>query len=299
MIIPQKMNVGDSIGIISTARKITRKELRPAVEILESWGLKVIFGKFLYEENNQFSGTVDQRVVDLQNMINDSSIKAVLFARGGYGTVQVIEKVNFSKLRENPKWIIGYSDITVLHSHLHQLGFATLHATMPINFSKNSKASLLSIKQAIFQVGNIIESTPHQFNRLGKVQSEVVGGNLSVLYSLLGSRSDLDPSGKILFIEDLDEYLYHIDRMVINMKRNGKFENLKAMIIGGMTDMNDNPIPFGKNAEEIILTYTEEYTFPTCFGFPSGHLDDNRALILGVASELDINENGVSLSQYL
>lgn len=299
MIIPQKMNVGDSIGIISTARKITRKELRPAVEILESWGLKVIFGKFLYEENNQFSGTVDQRVVDLQNMINDSSIKAVLFARGGYGTVQVIEKVNFSKLRKNPKWIIGYSDITVLHSHLHQLGFATLHATMPINFSKNSKASLLSIKQAIFQVGNIIESTPHQFNRLGKVQSEVVGGNLSVLYSLLGSRSDLDPSGKILFIEDLDEYLYHIDRMVINMKRNGKFENLKAMIIGGMTDMNDNPIPFGKNAEEIILTYTEEYTFPICFGFPSGHLDDNRALILGVASELDINENGVSLSQYL
>lgn len=299
MIIPQKMNVGDSIGIISTARKITRKELRPAVEILESWGLKVIFGKFLYEENNQFSGTVDQRVVDLQNMINDSSIKAVLFARGGYGTVQVIEKVNFSKLRKNPKWIIGYSDITVLHSHLHQLGFATLHATMPINFSKNSKASLLSIKKAIFQVGNIIESTPHQFNRLGKVQSEVVGGNLSVLYSLLGSRSDLDPSGKILFIEDLDEYLYHIDRMVINMKRNGKFENLKAMIIGGMTDMNDNPIPFGKNAEEIILTYTEEYTFPICFGFPSGHLDDNRALILGVASELDINENGVSLSQYL
>tara|TARA_B100001142_G_C14341053_1_gene657891 strand:- start:2802 stop:3701 length:900 start_codon:yes stop_codon:yes gene_type:complete len=299
MIIPQKMNFGDSIGIISTARKITRKELRPAVEILESWGLKVIFGKFLYEENNQFSGTVDQRVVDLQNMINDSSIKAVLFARGGYGTVQVIEKVNFSKLRENPKWIIGYSDITVLHSHLHQLGFATLHATMPINFSKNSKASLLSIKQAIFQVGNIIESTPHQFNRLGKVQSEVVGGNLSVLYSLLGSRSDLDPSGKILFIEDLDEYLYHVDRMVINMKRNGKFENLKAMIIGGMTDMNDNPIPFGKNAEEIILTYTEEYTFPICFGFPSGHLDDNRALILGVASELDINENGVSLSQYL
>ncbi len=298
MIIPEKIKIGDKIGIIATARKISLEDLNPAIEILQSWGLEVVLGNFLFEEDNQFAGTVEQRTIDLQNMIDDDAIKAILCARGGYGTVQIIDKINFSKLLKNPKWIIGFSDITVLHSHLNQLGVATLHATMPINFSKNTPKSLESLKNSLFGKANSIESPVHKFNRLGKVNAEIIGGNLSILYSLLGSNSDINTDGKILFMEDLDEYLYHIDRMMINMKRNGKFNNLKGMIIGGMSKMNDNNIPFGKTAEEIILDHLKDYTFPTCFGFPSGHLDDNRSIRLGVSSVLDINENGVSLSQF-
>mgnify|MGYP002629740920 CR=1 FL=1 len=298
MIIPKKIKIGDKIGIIATARKISLEELNPAIEILQSWGLEVVLGNFLFEEDNQFAGTVEQRTIDLQNMIDDDAIKAILCARGGYGTVQIIDKINFSKLVKNPKWIIGFSDITVLHSHLNQLGVATLHATMPINFSKNTPKSLESLKNSLFGKANSIESPVHKFNRLGKVNAEIIGGNLSILYSLLGSNSDINTDGKILFMEDLDEYLYHIDRMMINMKRNGKFNNLKGMIIGGMSNMNDNNIPFGKTAEEIILDHLKDYNFPICFGFPSGHLDDNRSIRLGVSSVLDINENGVSLSQF-
>jgi muramoyltetrapeptide carboxypeptidase len=298
MIIPKKIKIGDKIGIIATARKISLEELNPAIEILQSWGLEVVLGNFLFEEDNQFAGTVEQRTIDLQNMIDDDAIKAILCARGGYGTVQIIDKIDFSKLVKNPKWIIGFSDITVLHSHLNQLGVATLHATMPINFSKNTPKSLESLKNSLFGKANSIESPVHKFNRLGKVNAEIIGGNLSILYSLLGSNSDINTDGKILFMEDLDEYLYHIDRMMINMKRNGKFNNLKGMIIGGMSKMNDNNIPFGKTAEEIILDHLKDYNFPICFGFPSGHLDDNRSIRLGVSSVLDINENGVSLSQF-
>ena len=199
---------------------------------------------------------------------------------------------------KSPKWIVGYSDITVLHSHLNQLGFATLHASMPINFKKNTKESIISIKNSLFGLKNNIQVSAHKLNRLGKVEAEVVGGNLSVLYSLLGSLSDIDTSGKILFIEDLDEYLYHIDRMMLNLKRNGKLKNLKGMIVGGMTNMHDNDTAFGKTAEEIILAYVKEYNFPICFGFPAGHLKDNRAVIFGVRSLLEINKNGVDLLQY-
>ena len=291
------LNIGDKIGIISTARKISMEELKPSIKLLEEWGLKVVFGKNLFEEDNQFSGTVTQRSSDLQSMIDDDSIKAILCARGGYGTVQIIDKVDFSHLIKNPKWIIGYSDVTVLHSHLHQLGITSLHATMPINFEKNTPKALESLKSALFGLGDLTEINHHHFNRFGKVEGEIVGGNLSILYSLLGSDSDINTEGKILFIEDLDEYLYHVDRIMMNLKRNGKLKNLKALIIGGMSDMNDNTIPFGKTAEEIILEYIKEFDFPVCFNFPAGHLADNRCIRLGGKSVLEVNKNGVSLSQ--
>ena len=230
-------------------------------------------------------------------MIDDDSIKAILCARGGYGTVQIIDNIDFSKLKNNPKWIVGYSDVTVLHSHLHQLGITSLHATMPINFEKNTPKALESLKSALFGLGNLTEINHHHFNRFGKVEGEIVGGNLSILYSLLGSDSDINTDGKILFIEDLDDYLYHIDRIMMNLKRNGKLKNLKALIIGGMSDMNDNTIPFGKTAEEIILEYIKEFDFPVCFNFPAGHLDDNRTLVFGKECTLEINENGVILKQ--
>jgi len=208
-----------------------------------------------------------------------------------------MENIDFSNLLKTPKWIIGYSDITVLHSNLNRLGLATLHATMPINFSKNTQKSLESLRENLFGIDSFIQSSHHRFNRLGRIESEIVGGNLSILYSFLGSEFDLNTDGKILFIEDLDEYLYHIDRMMISMRKNGKFNNLKGMIIGGMSYMNDNEIPFGKTAEEIILEHIKEYNFPVCFAFPCGHLDDNRGIRLGVPSILEINENGSSLLQ--
>ena len=297
MIIPEKLVVGDKIGIISTARKITIEELKPPIKTLESWGLKVVLGANLFQEDDQFSGTVDQRTNDLQIMIDDNSIKAILCARGGYGTVQIIDAINFTNLKKNSKWIVGYSDATVLHSHLNNLGMASLHATMPINFEGNTNESLWSLKNALFGNLNNVECKAHPLNKFGKIEGDVVGGNLSILYSLLGSSSDIDTIGKILFIEDLDEYLYHVDRMMMNLKRNGIFGNLKGLIIGGMSDMNDNSIPFGKTAEQIILDYTKGYDFPICFGFPVGHLTDNRCLILGINSILEICENGVSLSQ--
>ena len=297
MIIPKKLKIGDKIGIISTARKITIEELNPAIKTIESWGLKVVLGANLFQEDDQFSGTVDQRTNDLQSMIDDNSIKAVLCARGGYGTVQIIDAINFTNLKKNSKWIVGYSDVTVLHSHLNNLGIASLHATMPINFESNTNESLVSLKNALFGNLNNVECKAHPLNKFGKIEGDIVGGNLSILYSLLGSQSAIDTTGKILFIEDLDEYLYHIDRMMMNLKRNGIFGNLKGLIIGGMSDMNDNSIPFGKTAEQIILDYTKGYDFPICFGFPVGHLTDNRCLILGINSILEICENGVSLSQ--
>ena len=297
MIFPEKLKIGDKIGIISTARKITLDELAPAIKTIESWELKVELGSNLFEADNQFSGTIEQRSTDLQTMIDDDSIKAILCARGGYGTVQIIDNIDFSKLKNKPKWIVGYSDVTVLHSHLNKLGIASLHATMPINFKTNAKESLASLKNGLFGNENNILCGPHPFNKFGKVEAEVVGGNLSILYSLLGSNSDVDTDGKILFIEDLDEYMYHVDRMMMNLKRNGKLKNLKALIIGGMSDMNDNTIPFGKTAEEIILEYIKEFDFPVCFNFPAGHLDDNRTLVFGKECTLEINENGVILKQ--
>ena len=296
MIIPSKLTRGDKIGIISTARKISLEELSPAINTLESWGIEVVLAENLFEEDNQFAGAVKQRTTDLQSMINNDKIKAILCARGGYGTVQIIDNIDFTNLKKNPKWIVGYSDVTVLHSHLHNLGVASMHATMPKNFATNTKDALKSLKKSLFREETIVECDPHPFNKKGRIEAEIVGGNLSILYSLLGSDSDIDTDGKILFMEDLDEYLYHIDRMIMNLKRNGKFENLKALIVGGMSDMNDNDIPFGKTAEQIILEHTKDYDFPICFGFPAGHINDNSAIVFGVKSLLEISAKKVRLT---
>lgn len=296
MIIPKKLTKGDKIGIISTARKISLEELKPAIHILESWSLEVVLGTNLLEADNQFSGTVHQRTADFQSMIDDKSIRAILCARGGYGSIQIIDNIDFSSLKKNPKWIVGYSDVTVLHSHLNTLGIASMHATMPINFSTNTDKAIQSLRKSLFGLENNIKCKTHPFNKLGSVEAEIVGGNLSILYSLLGSKSDIDTNKKILFIEDLDEYLYHIDRMIISLKRNGKFDNLKGLIIGGMSEMNDNDIPFGKTSVQIILEHLESFKFPICFAFPAGHMDDNNAIVFGINSRLIITEKKVILS---
>lgn len=296
MIRPPHLKKGDAIGIVSTARKISPEELAPALKILKSWGLKVELGSNLFQSKNQFAGTAQQRAADLQAFIDSPHIKAILCARGGYGSVQVLEHVNFFKLIENPTWIVGYSDVTALHNKLATMGFESLHATMPINFATNTTACLESLHQALFGQPLAIECSGHSFNRKGTAEGPITGGNLSMVYSQCGSDSALETSGKILFLEDLDEYLYHIDRMMYNLKRNGYFKNLAGLIVGGMTDMNDNTVPFGETAEEIIKRHTEPYNFPVAFGFPAGHLEDNRTLIFGRKAILQVEHNKTTLS---
>lgn len=289
---PPKLKPGDKIAIIATARKISTEEIKPAVEILQKWGFETAFGRNLFRENNQFAGTDKERTEDLQWALDDESINAILCARGGYGTVKIIDKIDFSKFTEKPKWIIGYSDVTVLHSHIHKnFEIETLHATMPINFPKNKEEneSLISLRKALTEEKISYEITPHPLNREGEAEGVLVGGNLSILYSLSGSKSDINTDGKILFIEDLDEYLYHIDRMMMNLKRSGKLANLAGLVVGGMSDMNDNTIPYGKTAVEIIKEAVEEYSYPVCFGFQAGHIADNKALILGRNAKLNVN----------
>jgi muramoyltetrapeptide carboxypeptidase len=290
---PTSLQKGDKIGIVACARKITLLELEFAIATFESWGLEVVLSKHLFNEANQFSGTDAERAADLQSMLNDASVKAIISARGGYGTLRIIDLLDFTTFIQAPKWVIGYSDITVLHSHIHTLGIAAIHATMPINFSKNANA-LETLRKALF--GEILqyELKPHSLNRMGNAEGELLGGNLSLLYALSGSVSDIDTAGKILFIEDLDEYLYHIDRMMLHLKRAGKLKNLAGLIVGGMTDMKDNAIPFGKNAEEIILDAVKEYNYPVCFDFPAGHIDENLALIMGKKIKLSVTEKSVT-----
>lgn len=297
MITPNTLQKGDTIAIVSTARKLKKEELQPALKILESWGLKAVLGKTIGAEENQFAGNEELRAEDFQQMLDNPNIKAIWCARGGYGTVKMIDMLDFSAFQKNPKWIIGYSDVTVLHTHIHNLGIETLHAQMCLDIENKTEEARESIRKVLFEQEysiafnvNTYNKTFQQKQQLSSIQSKIVGGNLSVLYSLCGSSSAINTDGKILFIEDLDEYLYHIDRMMMNLKRNGVFKNLKALIVGGMTDMHDNRIPFGKTAEEIILDAVKDYNYPVFFNFPAGHIKDNQALIFGREVKL-ISEN--------
>ncbi len=292
------------MGIIAPARKISREEIQSGIETLKSWDLEVVFGKNLFNEQNQFSGSDDERAEDLQRMLDDDSLQAVIAARGGYGTLRIIDRIDFTKFQKKPKWIIGFSDITVLHSHFHNLGFETLHAPMLLNFPKNAAATE-SIRKILFGPPKGIDSVfqrkekiyyeteNHFLNRNGSAEGILTGGNLSLLYALSGSKSDIDTRNKILFIEDLDEYLYHIDRMMLNLKRAGKLSHLSALIVGGMTEMKDNPIPFGKSAEEIILEAVKEFSYPVCFNFPGGHIEKNLALPLGRRAKVSVSDNAI------
>lgn len=296
MLQPKFLKTGDTVAIVSTARKISDEEIKPAIDLLQSWNLNVVIGKTIGATYNQFAGDDVLRTSDFQEMLNDSTIKAIWCARGGYGTVRIIDKLDFSGFIKTPKWVVGYSDVTVLHSHIHNLGVKSLHATMPINVSKNTKNSLKSLKNVLFGEKMAIKISFSKFNRLGNSSGIIIGGNLSILYSLLGSSSTINTKDKILFLEDLDEYVYHIDRMMMALKRSGMLEHLNGLIVGGMTQMHDNTIPFGKKAEEIILNAVDEYDYPVCFNFPAGHLDDNRAILMGNQVELSVSDDTTTLT---
>ena len=296
MIRPNYLQKGDTVAIVSTARKVSKKELIPALAILKNWKLNIVIGTSIEAEEHQFAGNDKLRASDFQEMLDNPKIKAIWCARGGYGSVRMIDLLDFSNFKNNPKWIIGYSDVTVLHSHLHQLGFETLHAQMPVSIETKTAACVQSLKNSLFGNNTTITIPSEVSNVTGNAKGVLVGGNLSMLYSLCGSSSSISTKGKILFIEDLDEYLYHIDRMLQNLKRNGMLDQLEGLIIGGMTQMHDNDIPFGQSSEEIILSVCNDYNYPIVFNFPAGHVKDNRALILGRKAELIISKTETILT---
>jgi muramoyltetrapeptide carboxypeptidase len=296
MIIPPYLKQGDDVIIIATARKISVDELNPVLQIFESKGLNVLLGPHLFDIDHQFAGTDQARQHDLQWAINHPTAKAIVIARGGYGSVRLLSDLDFSLLKKYPKWLVGYSDVTVLHNAFHNYHIATLHATMPLNFTKNEEATQ-GLFDALF--GNLIQTNTNSittYNKVGATTAEIVGGNLSLLYSLSGTPFDIQTDGKILFIEDLDEYLYHVDRMMMQLKLSGKLKNLAGLIVGGMSDMKDNPIPFGKTAEDIIHDATKEYDYPVCFQFPAGHIDKNLPVYFGKTATLTIQAESVTLT---
>lgn len=296
MITPEFLQKGDTVGILATARKIDLVNLQPAIKLLESWGLHVVIGKTIGKSDNQLAGPDWQRATDFQEMIDNPKIKAVWAAKGGYGTVRIIDRIDFTQFKKHPKWIIGFSDVTVLHSHINNMNIETLHSIVAISAKTASPAAIESLRKALFGEKLQYKLASHPYNKTGKATGEIIGGNLSVLYSILGSKSEVDTKSKVLFIEDLDEYLYHIDRMMMNLKRNGYFDEIKALVIGGMTDMNDNDIPWGKDALQIIQDVLKDYKFPIIYNFPAGHSKDNRAMIFGKTVSIDVTDKGSTVT---
>ena len=282
---PPNLKKGDTIMILSPAGRIKAKSsIEAGIKLANHWGLVVFFGNHMLSQDHTFAGTDIQRTEDLQKALDDPSIKAIWAARGGYGAVRIIDDLNFTKFMENPKWVIGYSDITVLHNKIHDLGFQSIHGQMPLTLDLEDpvqKESIISLRKALFGKKLSYKLNSSDFNRLGESKGQVVGGNLSIVYSMLASNTDLDMRGKVLFIEDVGEALYHIDRMMISLKRAGYFKNCKGLIVGDFRLKKNEGNSFGKTLEKIVLEAVEGTDFPVIFNFPAGHVDDNRAVIMG------------------
>ena len=286
---------GDKVILVSTARKVVFEDLLPAIGILKEWGLDVAFAPKIFHIHHQFAGTDEERISDLQYAIDSDEYKAVICVRGGYGTVRIIDQIDFSGFKQSPKWITGFSDVTVLHNHLQKIGICSIHSSMPLLFAKAEVETLATMRKALFGEELHHTAETHHFNRAGEASGEVVGGNLSILVSMVGTPSDINTSGCILFIEDLDEYLYHIDRMMMQLKRAGKLNSLAGLVVGHMSDMHDNAVPFGKSAYEIIRDAVAEYDYPVIFGFPVGHENDNLAMVCGQEASLKVTDVIVTL----
>ncbi len=288
---PSTIQEGDTIGILSTARAIEQEELLNAKNHLNEKGFNVVYGATIGAKHHQFAGDDELRLNDLQTMIDTPEVDAIICARGGYGTARLLEQINWSNFKENPKWIMGYSDITALHNALSQIGIMSLHGIMPINIKDNESKQALDKALAIMcgQSSFSLDLQSHKLNHSAPARGILTGGNLSMLYSLRGTKYDFESRQRILFIEDLDEYLYHIDRMMVNFKLSDILTNISALVVGGMTDMNDNTIAYGYTAEEIIESHMEE-DIPVFFNAPFGHFPGNHPLVCGAQGNIS-NEN--------
>lgn len=301
MILPPYLQKGDTVALTSTARFATPEAIDFAVQTLQSWQLRVKVGKFVTAPDNQFAGSDADRLNELHRFAADPEVKAVLFTRGGYGTTRIIDDIDWNLLLDNPKWYCGFSDVTALLCQLENLGMQSMHSPMAAQFADRNperQASLHWFKQVLFGEAIHLEANAHAFNRKGTVDGQLVGGNLSLINNIIGTASEPVYNGKILFLEDLDEYLYHIDRMMVHLKRSGCLEQLGGLVVGQMSDMNDNAIPFGKNAYEIIAEHLAEYTYPVAFGFPIGHELINYTVKVGAIYKLTVHDKGSQLQEF-
>ena len=290
-----KLNPGDLIEILAPAKSIEKTRVDTAVKILKTMGFSVRVSKYCLGSYNYFSGTISERLSDFQNAIDDDEVKAILCARGGYGCVQIVDKIQWANMLRNPKWIIGFSDVSVFHQKLWGMGLKSIHGTMPLNFSDNSVESLSTLKNALTTNSYSIKSKQTKHDKAGSAKAILIGGNLSILYSLLGTDDHVDYNNSILFIEDLSEPIYHLDRMLYALSKAGVLSRIKGLVVGGMTDMTDTAVPFGMVYEEVILSHFEYRNIPLCFNFLAGHINDNRAIIIGSEAELNVSSTGSEL----
>jgi len=298
---PAFLQQGDTIGIIATARFITSEQWQYARGVIESWGLKIKLAENVFKPSFQLAGNVEERTQSFLSLWNDNEVKALLVARGGYGTIHTIDEI--LPYINDSKWICGYSDVTVLLNACTNKDIACIHSTMPISFEHATPEALENLRCALFGESFLVNWNENQIQK-GNAEGKIVGGNLSVIYSQLGSATQLNTEGKILFLEDVDEMLYHVDRMLTALRRAGLFKNIQGLILGGFTQMRDNTEefgfssnnPWGKSLVEMILEIGLDCNIPVTMGFPAGHLNDNRAFYMGRNAELIVNENSAQLS---
>lgn len=294
---PPYLKSGDTIALVAPAGILRNKKevITKAIKVIESWGLHVKVGEHLYDQNHHFAGTDTQRIQDFQEALDNPSIKAIWTARGGYGTVRILDALDYTKFIQHPKWIIGYSDITALHNQIHNLGFETIHGMMAVNFGSKPEAikeTITTLKKAMF--GHQLKYTlpSSTYNKKGTAQGQLVGGNLTLLQGMLGSETSIDTTDKILFIEEVGEYVYHVDRMLQSLKRAGYFKHIKGVIIGDISRIRINPTPFGKTVQQVVLDNLKGLNIPVAFEMPAGHKDKNVALILGRKVTLIVSKEG-------
>jgi muramoyltetrapeptide carboxypeptidase len=301
MTIPLYLNPGDCIAIVCPAGYMPLDRAQICIDTLRQWGYRVRIGNTLGGlSDNYFSGSDDERLADFQQMLDDPAVNAILCGRGGYGLSRIIDRIDFSRFIKNPKWIIGYSDITILHQHIEtHFDIATLHSPMAGAFNDGGAETpyVQSLRLALAGERSGYSCPPHPFNRVGRAAAPLTGGNLSLLAHLAGSSSASDTNGRLLFLEDVGEYLYNIDRMLRQLKRSGRLDRLAGLIVGSFTESKDTPRPFGATVEDIVLDCIREYEYPVCFGFPVGHAIENVALKTKVEYELTVTASGSALAE--
>ena len=293
---PPYLQTGQKVAIVAPAKSINRTEIKMAVSIFETWGLEVVLGKHLFKTHHQFAGTDAERAQDFQEMLDDPEIRAIICARGGYGTTRIIDRLDFTSFLQKPKWIVGFSDVTVLHCHLHNFNVETIHGIMPLLFPKQTEVSIESLRQVLFGKPLKVSSVLSVLNKRGTTKGVVVGGNLTLFANAIGTPSEIDTRGKILFLEEVNEYLYHIDRMMVQLKRAGKLDQLAGLIIGQFSGVKDNDVFFGQTVYEIVNDLTQEFEYPVCYNFPIGHEKHNMTVICNREASLSVGEKQVELA---